>query len=72
MTWHGRLGRAPYAAVGVVLVAVKYAVDRLLAYAFGRSWRYFDYWNPSAIRRCSISTGDFVEPDRRAAYARPR
>jgi len=48
MSWKGRLGRAPYAVVGTVLVLVKFGLDRLLAAAFDRRWGYADYWSPSA------------------------
>ena len=47
-TWRGTVGRGPYAAVGVSLVAVKYVLDRLLAAAFDRTWTYLYYWSPSA------------------------
>jgi len=43
------LRRGRYAAAGVVLTALKYALDRLLAAAFGRSWGWLDYWSPGAF-----------------------
>ena len=40
---HGRVGRGRYLATGLVLLAVKYNIDRLLAAAFGYSWSIFNY-----------------------------
>ena len=45
----GPLRRGHYAAAGTVLTVLKYALDRLLAAAFGRSWGWLDYWSPGAF-----------------------
>jgi uncharacterized membrane protein YhaH (DUF805 family) len=46
--WDGKVGRAKYAAVGLIGVAIKYNLDRLIAGSF---WGYnqsffFNYWAP--------------------------
>jgi uncharacterized membrane protein YhaH (DUF805 family) len=43
-TWRGRVGRARYLVTGVVLLAVKHNIDRLLAALFGYPWGIFNYW----------------------------
>jgi len=45
-TWEGRVGRKPYFLAGVVLVAVKYAIDWSVAARFGESWRLWNYFLP--------------------------
>ena len=42
-SWHGTIGRGRYLATGLVLLALKYNIDRLLAAAFGYSWSIFNY-----------------------------
>jgi uncharacterized membrane protein YhaH (DUF805 family) len=59
LTWHGRIGRAAYAAVGTTLVVVKYGLDRLVADAFGRDWDYFDYWTPSSYALRDLPRGQW-------------
>jgi len=39
----GTLDRGPYAAWGLLLVAIKYNLDRLLAYKLGKMWYPFSY-----------------------------
>ena len=39
----GKTGRGRFALWGVLLVALKYNLDRILAAAFGRGWSPFDY-----------------------------
>ncbi len=41
---HGRIGRGRYLATGLVLLALKHNVDRLLAAAYGYRWSIFNYW----------------------------
>jgi uncharacterized membrane protein YhaH (DUF805 family) len=46
--WDGKVGRAKYAAVGLIGVAIKYNLDRLLAGSFlgyNQSF-FFNYWAP--------------------------
>lgn len=43
-TWRGRVGRARYLVTGLVLLAVKHNIDRLLAAVFGYPWGIFNYW----------------------------
>ena len=43
-SWHGRVGRARYLVTGVILLAVKHNIDRLLAALYGYPWSIFNYW----------------------------
>ena len=47
-TWEGRVQRLPYLLAGSILVAMKYAIDSLVARHFGESWRIWNYFIPSA------------------------
>src|SRR6185437_2413275 len=51
-SWDGRIGRARYLATGVLLLAVKHNLDRLLAAMFGYQWGPFHYWvfEPEGIK----------------------
>ena len=52
-TWRGRIGRARYLATGLILVALKHNIDRLLASLYGYTWGIFNYWifqKPEALR----------------------
>ena len=44
--WDGRVGRAAYAAVGLVGVAIKHNLDRLIASSFLGYKNSFNYWAP--------------------------
>ena len=37
-SWHGRIGRGRYLGTGLVLLALKHNINRLLASAFGYRW----------------------------------
>jgi uncharacterized membrane protein YhaH (DUF805 family) len=43
-SWRGRIGRARYFATGLILLAVKYNIDRILAGMAGYSWSPVSYW----------------------------
>jgi len=43
-TWRGRIGRARYLGSGVILLALKHNVDRLVATTLGYPWGIFNYW----------------------------
>ena len=43
----GKTGRGRYALWGVLLVALKYNLDRVLAALFGRGWSIVDYLSPA-------------------------
>lgn len=45
-TWEGRISRLPYFLAAVVLVAVKYAIDRSVATEFHQSWHLWNYVFP--------------------------
>jgi uncharacterized membrane protein YhaH (DUF805 family) len=50
--WQGRIGRGRYLAVGVILLAIKHNIDRIVAASFGYPWSIFNYWifkTPSGI-----------------------
>ena len=42
-SWHGRIGRRRYLITGLVLFALKYNIDRLLATLFEYRWGPFNY-----------------------------
>jgi len=42
--WRGTAGRGKYAAVGLLLFALKHNLDRLIALNFNRRWSLFNYW----------------------------
>jgi len=45
--WDGKVGRAEYAAVGLIGVAIKHNLDRLIALAFfPNSSAFLNYWAP--------------------------
>ncbi len=54
----GTVGRGVYAWVGLVLIALKYGLDTLLASAFDREWGYADYWSPSSFAVGDLPSGD--------------
>ena len=43
-TWRGRVGRAAYTGVGILLFAIKHNLDRVIALTFGYKWGIFNYW----------------------------
>ncbi len=45
--WNGKVGRGKYAAVGLIGVAIKYNVDRVIAASFwGYEHGFLNYWAP--------------------------
>ncbi|HJT24142.1 MAG TPA: hypothetical protein VJ873_06165, partial [bacterium] len=47
--WDGTVDRGPYLAVGLVGFALKYNMDRLIAYfGFGKAWSVFNYFAPTS------------------------
>src|ERR1041385_8383843 len=42
--WDGRAGRARYLGTGLVLLAIKHNLDRMLAAMFGYPWSPISYW----------------------------
>jgi uncharacterized membrane protein YhaH (DUF805 family) len=46
-TWEGQVQRQRYFLTGIVLVAMKYAIDSLVAAQFGESWRIWNYFFPA-------------------------
>src|SRR5690349_16250825 len=42
--WEGQAGRGRYLATGLILLAVKHNLDRLLAAMFGYPWSPLSYW----------------------------
>jgi uncharacterized membrane protein YhaH (DUF805 family) len=56
-TWKGRIGRARYLGTGLVLLALKHNLDRLLAAIFGYPWGIFNYWifeTPVRVEELSV------------------
>src|SRR5688572_21884884 len=43
-TWQGEIARREYLVWGLILFAVKYNLDRLIAIGFNRSWFITDYF----------------------------
>lgn len=59
--WDGRIGRGPYAVIGLVGFALKHNLDRYVAVAvFNRVWGLSNYWiSPTrAVRITSLSRAD--------------
>ena len=51
-SWQGRVGRARYLAIGVILLVIKHNIDRIVAASHGYPWTVFNYWvfkTPSGI-----------------------
>lgn len=46
-TWEGRVQRLPYFLAGIILAAIKYAIDRLVAAHFHEHWRIWNYALPA-------------------------
>jgi uncharacterized membrane protein YhaH (DUF805 family) len=45
--WQGTIGRKSYAVAGCSLFALKFFLDKFVAFAwFGRSWYLWSYWEP--------------------------
>ena len=44
--WSGKVGRVPYATVGVVGILIKHNLDRLIAGLFLGYKNSFNYWAP--------------------------
>jgi len=43
-SWHGKIGRGPYLATGLILFVVKHNLDRILAAMAGYPWSPVSYW----------------------------
>ena len=43
-SWDGQVGRARYLGTGLVLLAIKHNLDRLLAHVFEYPWSPINYW----------------------------
>jgi uncharacterized membrane protein YhaH (DUF805 family) len=60
--WQGRIGRARYLATGLILLAIKHNIDRILAAAYGYPWTVFNYWvfkTPSGIETITRRESSF-------------
>jgi len=44
--WDGRINRAQYFLIGIVALAIKHNLDRLIAWAFHYQWNWWSYWFP--------------------------
>jgi len=62
--WDGRVGRGTYAAVGIVLVAIKHNLDRIIAASFLGFNNSFNYWVPlgkaARLNHVSPTEADFL------------
>jgi uncharacterized membrane protein YhaH (DUF805 family) len=61
-SWRGRIGRARYLVTGVVLLALKHNIDRLLAARHGYPWSIFNYWvfdRPQGIEEITDREANF-------------
>jgi len=43
-SWRGTVERGKYAAIGVILFAIKHNIDRAIGFAFDRPWPFVNYW----------------------------
>jgi len=68
-TWNGRVGRARYLVTGLILLAVKHNIDRLVAALCGYPWGIFNYWVFDTIDPIIGAKGlANLPPDRAAFY----
>ena len=61
-SWQGRVGRARYLAIGVILLAIKHNIDRVVAASYGYPWTVFNYWvfkTPSGIEGIPRNEANF-------------
>src|SRR5690242_19392674 len=61
-SWQGRVGRARYLATGVILLAIKHNIDRVVAASYGYPWSVFNYWvfkTPSGIEGITRNEANF-------------
>jgi len=61
-SWQGRVGRARYLATGVILLAIKHNIDRVVAATYGYPWSVFNYWvfkTPSGIEGLTRKEANF-------------
>jgi len=62
--WRGKLNRSTYFLTGLILVAIKHNVDRLIASIFGQKWTLWSYWFPvekfSTLRLLSGRDKEFL------------
>ena len=54
------MGRAPFLFTGLALFAIKFNLDRLIAYSFNNRWQFFQYWLPDPVR------GSILDPRNRS------
>jgi uncharacterized membrane protein YhaH (DUF805 family) len=69
-TWRGRVGRTRYLLTGLILIAVKHNLDRLLAFAYDYRWGVFNYWvfsTPGGIENLDQRDATFFSVLLRAA-----
>lgn len=58
--WNGEINRKDFLIWGLILFAIKYNLDRLIAFAFDRSWYITDYF----IQADRLSVQDLGKDDR--------
>ena len=61
-SWQGRVGRARYLVTGVILLAIKHNIDRVVAATYGYPWTVFNYWvfkTPSRIEGLTRKEANF-------------
>jgi uncharacterized membrane protein YhaH (DUF805 family) len=61
-SWQGRVGRARYLVTGVILLAIKHNIDRVVAATYGYPWSVFNYWvfkAPSGIEGITRKEANF-------------
>jgi len=61
-SWQGRVGRARYLATGIILLALKHNIDRVVAATYGYPWTVFNYWvfkTPSGIESITRNEANF-------------
>jgi uncharacterized membrane protein YhaH (DUF805 family) len=61
-SWQGRVGRARYLVIGVILLAIKHNIDRVVAATYGYPWTVFNYWvfkTPSGIEGLTRKEANF-------------
>jgi uncharacterized membrane protein YhaH (DUF805 family) len=61
-SWGGKIGRARYLVTGLILLAIKHNIDRVIAATYGHPWTVFNYWvfkTPSGIEGLTREEANF-------------
>src|SRR6478736_4238592 len=60
LNWRGEIDQRDYLVWGIILFAIKYNLDRLIAYAYGKTWYITDYF----MQADTASVRQLTDPDK--------